>query len=314
MPQVSVIIPNYNHAPFLVQRIESVLNQNFQDFEVIILDDCSPDHSRDIIETYRNHPKVVHIEYNTQNSGSPFKQWNKGINLAKGEYIWIAESDDWADERFLEVLVGNFSNNKNIGLAYCDSLEITEKNEEIGRWSRWQKLFCENIWQSDFTKKGIEINNQYNNLYNIIPNASSALFSKLLYINSKYKHQIESYKYTGDWWMWFSILEKSDVYYFHTPLNYFRCHSNTTRADNTNNKLKAFEYYKAISNFNKSNFKNISSAIYHQKMIEIFEIWNLSVKSLFLPNNLKVLFWAYRVDSKIFSKILKLTYTRIFQR
>ena len=49
-PSVSVIIPNYNHALFLQQRIESVLNQTDQDFELIILDDCSTDYSREIIE------------------------------------------------------------------------------------------------------------------------------------------------------------------------------------------------------------------------------------------------------------------------
>ena len=75
-PLVSVIIPNYNHAPFLKERIDSVLNQSFDNFEVIILDDKSTDHSKEVIESYRNHEKVVHIEYNSQNSGSTFKQWD----------------------------------------------------------------------------------------------------------------------------------------------------------------------------------------------------------------------------------------------
>ena len=52
MPQVSVIVPNYNHAPYLRQRLDSIFNQNFQDFEVIILDDCSTDNSKEIIEEY----------------------------------------------------------------------------------------------------------------------------------------------------------------------------------------------------------------------------------------------------------------------
>src|SRR5690606_9831849 len=106
MPEVSVIIPNYNHARYLNQRIDSVLRQTFTDFEVIILDDCSKDDSREVIEKYRGNKKITHIVYNAQNSGSTFGQWKKGIALAKGRFIWIAESDDWCEETFLERLLG----------------------------------------------------------------------------------------------------------------------------------------------------------------------------------------------------------------
>jgi glycosyltransferase involved in cell wall biosynthesis len=97
-PLVSVIIPNYNHAAYLNERIDSVLNQTFRDFEVILLDDCSTDNSREIIESYRGHEKISQIEYNEVNSGSTFIQWKKGLDLAQGDWIWIAESDDVADE------------------------------------------------------------------------------------------------------------------------------------------------------------------------------------------------------------------------
>src|SRR5690349_2386149 len=106
MLNISVIIPNFDHASFLKQRIESVLNQTFQDFEIIILDDCSTDNSREIIEQYRQHPKVSHIEYNKTNSGSTFIQWQKGLSIAVGEYMWIAESDDVSSPKFIEKMVG----------------------------------------------------------------------------------------------------------------------------------------------------------------------------------------------------------------
>lgn len=81
-PLVSVIVPNYNHARFLEERMESVLGQTYQNIEVIILDDCSTDNSREVIEKYRNNPKVAKIVYNDANSGSPFRQWKKGMELA----------------------------------------------------------------------------------------------------------------------------------------------------------------------------------------------------------------------------------------
>jgi len=109
MLTVSVIIPNYNHSKFLRKRINSVLDQTFQKFEVIILDDCSSDNSKEIIEEYRFNNKISHIVYNDINSGSTFKQWEKGIQLAIGDLIWIAESDDWCEPNFLSILVNAFS-------------------------------------------------------------------------------------------------------------------------------------------------------------------------------------------------------------
>ena len=120
-PQVSVIVPNYNHAQYLVQRIDSVLAQTCQDFELILLDDCSPDHSREVLERYREHPKVAHIVYNEANSGSTFKQWDKGIALARGEYIWIAESDDWCEPTLLETLLDGIHRDKDCVLSYCQT-------------------------------------------------------------------------------------------------------------------------------------------------------------------------------------------------
>ena len=106
-PLVSVIIPNYCHSRFLDLRIQTVLNQTYKNLEIIILDDCSPDNgaSRLIIEKYRNNPLVSHIIYNEVNSGNTFLQWKKGIELCKGEIIWIAESDDFCECNMLEELI-----------------------------------------------------------------------------------------------------------------------------------------------------------------------------------------------------------------
>src|SRR4028118_950123 len=105
MPEVSVIVPNFNHAPFLKQRFDSILGQDYENLELIILDDCSVDNNREIIDQYRNHPKVTEVVYNDFNSGSTFRQWKKGLELAKGKWIWIAESDDYANPGFLSACI-----------------------------------------------------------------------------------------------------------------------------------------------------------------------------------------------------------------
>jgi glycosyltransferase involved in cell wall biosynthesis len=127
MPVISVIVPNFNHAPYLEQRIESILNQTFQDFELILLDDCSTDSSVEVLKRYAEHPKLSHLVINEQNSGSTFRQWDKGIALAKGEYVWIAESDDVADPFFLETISKFINNQTDIGLAYTQSRLIDSK-------------------------------------------------------------------------------------------------------------------------------------------------------------------------------------------
>ncbi len=103
-PAVSIIVPNYNHEIHLLKRLETIFNQTFRDFEVILLDDASTDESRKILEEYAGRPEVTHFLVNTENSGSAFQQWKKGIRLAEGDYVWIAESDDFSDRYFPGVL------------------------------------------------------------------------------------------------------------------------------------------------------------------------------------------------------------------
>ena len=128
MPKVSVIVPNFNHSAYLKQRIDSILNQTYQDFELIILDDCSTDNSREIIDLYVNCAKVSNIVYNEKNSGNTFKQWKKGISLAVGKYVWIAESDDWCEATLLETLVVGIEKDDNCIISYCQSYCVVNGN------------------------------------------------------------------------------------------------------------------------------------------------------------------------------------------
>jgi len=131
MPTVSVIVPNYCHAPYLEQRIESILQQTFQDFELILLDDCSTDGSREILERYRNHPKVSGIFYNERNSGSPFKQWKKGLSKATGDYVWIAESDDFSSPCFLERCVRILDTRPDCSIVFTSSYIVDSHSRTI---------------------------------------------------------------------------------------------------------------------------------------------------------------------------------------
>ena len=105
--KISVIVPNYNYGRFLYQRIYSILNQNYKIFELIILDDKSKDNSMEIIENIVNRINKyidVRLIKNDVNSGNAFNQWQKGLEMAHGDYVWICEADDYCKKNFLKKL------------------------------------------------------------------------------------------------------------------------------------------------------------------------------------------------------------------
>jgi glycosyltransferase involved in cell wall biosynthesis len=236
VPKVSVIVPNYNHGRYLYQRLDSIFSQTFQDFEVIFLDDASTDDSLSVLERFASDPRL-RVVVNQINSGSPFKQWNKGFELAEGEYIWIAESDDYADGRFLESLVGALDRNSKAGLAYCQSWVVGREpaSAPIGLLEFPYAGFVDrNRWKSDFTNSGPEEIRSYLIYNNTIPNASAVVFRASLLIEGLTAP--EDMRLAGDWMFWARILTKTDLIFLADPLNYFReAHSGSQR-----DKTKAF--------------------------------------------------------------------------
>lgn len=229
MPKVSIIVPNYNHVKFLKKRLDSLLNQTFQDFELIILDDYSPDNSKTVIEYYRDDPRITYIIYNSKNSGSTFYQWNKGVDLARGELIWIAESDDTADSVLLEKLVRPFEENKKLVLSYCQSNRMNDNDEITGTWLDWtNSLDTEQKFKSNFFMNGQNYIEKYLIYKNTVPNASAVLFKKEIY--QSVGGAIPDLKTTGDWEVWLKLLSLGDIFYYAQPLNNFRYHNNSVIA------------------------------------------------------------------------------------
>ena len=98
MPRVSVVVPNYNHARYLPERLATIEAQAVEDVELILLDDRSTDESRAVLEKFARETRLpVRTAFNDVNTGSPFAQWRRGAEMATGEYLWIAESDDAAE-------------------------------------------------------------------------------------------------------------------------------------------------------------------------------------------------------------------------
>lgn len=253
---VSVIVPSYNHAQYLEERIESILKQSYSEFEVILLDNLSSDNSAEILEKYKNHPKVSHCIINEKNSGSTFYQWNKGMSLAKGDLIWIAESDDVADPTFLEKLVPAFINNPNLVLAYSQSYRMNAQGEVTGSWKDCTDHMDSELFKNDFELSGLEYFERFLNFGNTIPNASAVVFKKQKY------HDVGGanprLKFIGDWDIWAKIVTQGDVFFYHNCLNYFRYHDTSVIAQ-ARKKKDHFEYRNQLIIFREgmSQFLNI---------------------------------------------------------
>ena len=292
-PYVSVIVPNYNHAKFLEERLNSILNQTYQKFELIILDDKSTDNSLEVINKYRDNPHISHIIINEENSGSAFKQWDKGISLAKGELIWIAESDDSCSTHFLEKLIPCFSSD--VVLSFCRSQKMDKDGRLLTTWHN--EILNDCLWDGkDFIK-------EYLGKYNIITNASSVLFKREFALNIPKDYL--SYKGAGDWLFWIELSRKGKVAFTSEALNYFRSHDSNTTSRCYSNGDNYFEG-KNINEYLLS--KNLISQkeFEHNKRININRILNLTFESADIKTSL-LNEWGYdsRFKLKVFlSKVL----------
>jgi glycosyltransferase involved in cell wall biosynthesis len=224
MPVVSIIVPNYNHERFLRRRLDTIFEQSFRDFEVILLDDNSTDSSRSILSEYALRPQV-RLDFNEVNSGSTSRQWNKGVGLARGKYVWIAESDDYADEHLLERLVPLLNSDPAISLAYCRSRFVTAE-DQVGTFADCY-LAEPDRWTSDFCQNGREACCSYFLPVNPIANASAVLFRKEVY--EQIGGADQNLRLCGDWKVWTAMALKGKIAYICEPLNYFRQQGSSVR-------------------------------------------------------------------------------------
>ncbi len=302
-PFVSVIIPNYNHARFLKKRLESIFNQTFQEFEVILLDDCSTDNSLAIIESYRGHPKVSCILLNEHNSGSTFKQWRKGIEAARGSVIWIAESDDYADPGFLEQLVAQLRSSPGAGIAYCQSWSVDENDRATGIWSYTHASRLNPFFMNDFVEDGSAFICSKMSLLNAIPNASAVLFRKEIYLAAAGEEN--TFRLAGDWLLWIKMLQLSDVAFVAMPLNYFRSHPKNVRLLSEKSGLSLEETCRILGYIARN--IDLSPVEFNRMIWHFIDLWEAHVLKFRIPrqSSVRVYQELIKIDPTLNRRILK---------
>jgi glycosyltransferase involved in cell wall biosynthesis len=302
MPKISVIVPNYNHARFLRRRIDTILTQTFQDLELILLDDCSTDESPAILREYASDPRV-RLDFNEVNSGSTFKQWNKGVRLARGKYIWIAESDDYADTRLLERLLKVLEVDPAVAYAYCRSRCVMESNQSVGFADFYLSHLDASRWTADYCADGRDECREYLIHHNTVPNASAAVFRKAVY--ERVGGADETLRLCGDWKLWAAIALTGRVAYSAEPLNLFRFHEASVRNKSTYEARDVAERLR-VSRWILERVTPTDEA--REKLCEMYSFyWVPAIMSAHVPSDLKrsILRDVKAIDRHVLRRLLR---------
>ena len=229
-PKVSVIVPNYNYANYLRERIGSIVRQTLPFYEAIVLDDASSDHSIEVVEQLATEYAIpLRIVRNETNSGSVFRQWVKGAELARGEFVRIAEADDLSAPGFLEALTAAMAD-KSVVMAYCQSKQIDgDGNVLANTYLEYTNDISREHWLRAYQRPGIDEIRECLAVKNTIPNVSAVLFRRgaLLKALRDELDVICSFRIAGDWITYLAVLVQGDIAFVPESLNLHRRHSSS---------------------------------------------------------------------------------------
>jgi O-antigen biosynthesis protein len=227
--RVSVVVPTYNYGHFIEKRLTSIYTQGYPIYEIIVLDDASTDDSIDCIErTTINKPFDVCLHINERNSGSVFRQWEKGVRLASGDLVWIAEADDIADPSFLSILVPAFQR-ENTVMAFCQSRQIDSNGHLLANDYLAYTGDISDRWKNDYFADGLREIRESLAIKNVIPNVSGVVFdrSALLKGMDAVGSKLFEYRVAGDWLVYLHVLTQGQLFYSAKSLNDHRRHQNS---------------------------------------------------------------------------------------
>lgn len=250
MNKITIIIPSYNHKEFLHDRLSSIQEQTYKSWELVIIDDCSTDGSTEVLQKFVNSniEKVTHYIVNKKNSGSGYKSWEKGIELAKTKYIWIAETDDYSEPTFLEETLRILETDENISVTFCSSNYVDKNKKFLYNTERRTQDLCVSDGGFKTFDSFAFLDKMPTNTY--ITNGSSVVFRKP---EKKIPTEIFSFKQSSDQFLWTYLIKNKSFSFLNKSLNYFRRHENstTTKMNVLSNKKIYEENIKYLNYFNQ---------------------------------------------------------------
>jgi O-antigen biosynthesis protein len=224
---VSVVVPNYNYAAFLRQRMDSIWSQTYPIHEVILLDDGSTDNSADVIaDLKREAGDRLHVVMNATNSGSVSRQWARGVEVATGDLVWIAEADDFAEPGFLASVVAAFDDPE-IVLSYSQSRQVNGDGQVTAEsYLDYVADVDAALWREDYSRAGATEIAEALSVKNTIPNVSAVVFRRdvLSRVLAEHLEKLTSYRNAADWYCYLHVLVHGMVAFRAASLNNHRRH------------------------------------------------------------------------------------------
>ena len=217
-PLVTFVVPCYNLAHLLPECLNSILVQTYRDFEVLVMDNCSPDNTPEVVQSFQD-PRLQHVR-NQTNIGH-VRNFNKGIAMARGKYVWLVSADDFLTSphalgRYVEVM------ERNPQAGYIFSCATTAQDashtREVPAWAYAGKK--DRIWKRRAFLKRLIRNNC------LI--MSSVMARKQCY-ESVGMFSLEM-PHANDWYLWCSLALRYDVAYLAEPMACCRVHGESLTA------------------------------------------------------------------------------------
>ena len=211
--RVSVVVPNYNYAQYIEQRLTSIYSQNYPVFEVIMLDDASSDGSVAVAERVAiKADRTLCVIQNDTNSGSVFTQWKRATQIARATLLWIAETDDSAAPDFLSVLSNEFD--ESTAVAFCDSKQIGTNGEHLSNsYQHYYAKIDARLFSQNFKLDGRVFATRAMAVSNVMLNVSGVLWDKSVLSNcfASADGELRHYQLVGDWRVYLELLNTAGV-------------------------------------------------------------------------------------------------------
>lgn len=239
-PLISVVITSYNYEKYISKTIESVLNQSYDNFEIIIIDDGSKDSSLNIIKEYVSKYKNIYLYTHEGHINKGFVESMKlAINKAKGDYVAFCESDDFWDKDNLNEKIKIIDRNKN---AVIVSNNIFVFGDKVGVIERQNYI---NFVNNFLLKERNFINLKNNSSICFIPTLSAVLIKKEILDKLDFNTPVPAFL---DFWLYRQILSRYPLYYTKQKLTFWRQHNSYNGIVNSRKNVEKMDIFIQKSN------------------------------------------------------------------